>query len=146
MVRKQILQARKVKRAKALNNHKSRENPNEPVLNITYYPVFAKLKDILSYIHLLLTPDKEHQKVFKDIPLIGFRRGKSLKDILVRAKIPQSKVKEGCCGPCKKTRCQICSFVTETNTFQSTTTQKSHRIRAEKLNCEFQECGLFIYV
>ena len=65
LVRKQILEARKVKRTEALNNTKNRNNINRPVLNITYYPVFAKLKNILSSIDLLLTPDKTHQKVFK---------------------------------------------------------------------------------
>ena len=31
-------------------------------------------------IHLLLTPDNEHNKVYRDVPIIGFRRAKSLKD------------------------------------------------------------------
>ena len=42
-------------------------------------------------IHLILTPDNEHNKVFRDVPVIGFNRAKSLQDILVRAKIPQIK-------------------------------------------------------
>ena len=139
MVRKQILEARKVKRTEALNNNKNRNSIDRPVLNITYYPAFAKLKNILSAIHLLLTPDKTHQKVFKEIPIVGFRRGKSLKDILVRAKVPPLKVKQGCCGPCKKPRCQICNFIVETNTFTSTTTNKSYKIRPENLNCNSEK-------
>ena len=35
--------------------------------------------------HLLLTPDREHGKIFANVSLIGFTRGKSLKDNLVRA-------------------------------------------------------------
>ena len=38
----------------------------------------------MTRIHLLLTPDNKHNKVFRDISVIGFRRAKSLKDILVR--------------------------------------------------------------
>ena len=34
--------------------------------------------------HLLLTPDNIHNNVVKDVPIIGFRKAKSLKDILVR--------------------------------------------------------------
>ena len=136
LVRKQILQARKVTRTEALNNNNNRKSIDKPVLNITYYPVFAKLKDVLKSIHILLTPDKEHQKVFKEIPLIGFRRGKSLKDMLVRAKVPPLKSRQGSCGPCKKPRCQICNFVVDTNTFISTTTQKKYEIRSEQLNCD----------
>ena len=49
----------------------------------------------MTRIHLLLTPDNEHNKVLRDVPIIGFCRTKSLKDILVRAKISQIKNKDG---------------------------------------------------
>ena len=42
----------------------------------------------MSFLHLLLTPDPEHQKVFHKVPIIGFRRAKSLKVALVKAKVP----------------------------------------------------------
>ena len=61
----------------------------------------------MTRIHLLLTPDNEHNKVFRDISIIGFRRTKNLKDILVREKIPQIKNK-GWYGPCKEPRYEIC--------------------------------------
>ena len=47
----------------------------------------------MTRIHLLLTPDKEHNKVFSDVRIIGFRRVKSLKDILVREKYLKLKTK-----------------------------------------------------
>ena len=31
--------------------------------------------------------NRENSKVFENIPIIGFKKGKSLKDILVRAKV-----------------------------------------------------------
>ena len=48
--------------------------------------MLTKLKNILSEIHLVLTPDREYGKVFERIPIVGFRRAESLKDILVREK------------------------------------------------------------
>ena len=60
------------------------------VVNITYHPFFAQFKNKINRIQLLLTPNNEHDKVLKDVPIIGFRRAKSLKDILLRAKIPQN--------------------------------------------------------
>ena len=39
-------------------------------------------------LHILLTPNKEHKTAFPNIPIIGFRNGKSLKDFLVRATLP----------------------------------------------------------
>ena len=36
-------------------------------------------------LQILLTPNKEHKKVFPNMWIIGFQKGKSLKDFLVRA-------------------------------------------------------------
>ena len=35
--------------------------------------------NILQELHLLLAPDKEHKKVFPNVPVVGFCNGKSLK-------------------------------------------------------------------
>ena len=82
MVWKQILKARKFSRAELLNNQRKKENENKLVLNITYQTSLVQLKVIMTRIHLLLTPDNEHDKVFRDVFIIGFRRVKSY----VRAK------------------------------------------------------------
>ena len=55
--------------------------------NITYSPAFQNVRSIMEELHILLTPDKDHTKVFPDVPVAGFRNGKSLKDYLVRAKL-----------------------------------------------------------
>ena len=38
-------------------------------------------------LYILLTPNKEHKKVFPDMLVVGFWNGKSLKDYLVGAKL-----------------------------------------------------------
>ena len=48
----------------------------------------------MTRIHLL-KPDNEHNKVLKDVPILAFRRDKSLKDTAVKTKISYSKNK-GC--------------------------------------------------
>ena len=87
LVRGQILKARKFSRSEVLNKRKRVGNNSRFVFNITYHPVLSKLKNVLSEIQLLLTPDREHGKVFEKIPIVAFTRAKSLKDILVRAKV-----------------------------------------------------------
>ena len=74
--------------------------------------MLLKLKNVLSEVHLLLTPDKEHGKVFERVPMIGFKRAKSLKDILVIAKIAPLEEKKGFCRSCGGTSCKICKHVT----------------------------------
>ena len=95
--------------------------------NKFYHSSLAQLKVIMTRIHLLLTPENEHNKVFRDVPIIGFRRAKSLKDILVRAKIPQIKNK-GWCGPCKGPRCEICKHIVPTRNFTSSTNCRSKNV------------------
>ena len=54
---------------------KSETYQNKLAFNITYYPVFQNVRNILQELHIRLTPDKEHKKVFQDIPVVLFRNG-----------------------------------------------------------------------
>ena len=87
-------------------------------INIIYYPIFLELKNILSRIHFPLTSDRKHSKIFEIIPIIGFKKGKSLKDILLRVKVSSLKSEKGLCGPCNKTICEICKRNTKTHQFE----------------------------
>ena len=135
LVRQQILNARKHKRKDILNDMKDDRNDYKLVFNITYHPNFSNSKDTMLFLHLLLTPDQEHQKVFHKVPIIGFRREKSLKYILVRAKVPLGHKNEGFCGLCKKSRCEICEHIVSTDCFKSTMTQRAYFIRLPNLKC-----------
>ena len=76
-IRPKILAAHKQKRMDLLNGEKS-EKPYKLTLNITFHPAFQNLNKLLKKVHMILTCDKEHQRVFKDIPIIGFRKRKSI--------------------------------------------------------------------
>ena len=54
-------------------------------------------------LHILITLNKEHKKVFPDEPVVGLQNGKSLKDYLVRAKLSTLEG-NGRCEPCGKKR------------------------------------------
>ena len=114
---------------------KGKRNDYKLVFNISYHPNLSNLKDNMPSLHLLLRPDQEHQKVFHKVPIVGLWRLKSLKDILVRAKFPPVKKYEGFCGPCKKSRWEICEHIVSTDSFKSITTQRTYFIRPEKLKC-----------
>ena len=60
----------------------------------------------LEELQILLAPDKEHKKVFPEVPIVGFRNGKSLKDYLVRAALPKMDNTRGS-EPCGKGTCQV---------------------------------------
>ena len=90
MIRKQILRAREHSRKDLLEREKTETSETKLTFNITYYPVFQNIRNTLQELHLLLAPDKEHNKVFPDVSVVGFRNGKSLKDYLVRAALPKT--------------------------------------------------------
>ena len=83
-------------RSEAINKAEHVGNKSRFVFNITYHPVLLKLKKI----HLQLIPDRKRRKVFENFTIIGFRRAKSLKDTIVRAKVAPLEKKEGCCRSC----------------------------------------------
>ena len=91
MIRKQILRTREHSRKDLIEREKSETSQPRLTFNITYYPVFQNIKNILKELHLLLAPDKEHKKVFPNVPVVGFCIGKSLKDNLVRAALPKTR-------------------------------------------------------
>ena len=71
----------------------------------------------------------EHQKVFHKVLITSFRRVKSLKDILVRAKVPLVQKNEGF------SRCEICEYTVSTDSFKSKMTQRTYFIRQPGLKC-----------
>ena len=78
MIRKQILRAQEHPR-KNLERGKTETSEPKLTVKITYYPGFQNIGNILQELYLLLTPDKEHKKVFPNVPVVGFCNGKSLK-------------------------------------------------------------------
>ena len=97
--------------------------------------MLSKHKNVLSGIHLLLTRDREHGKIFEKVLIIGFRRAKSLKDILVRAKVAPLEKKKGCYISCGGSRCEIWKHVVTTEAFGSFSTQREYCIKTDNLNC-----------
>ena len=88
MTKKQILRAQEHSRKDLLEREKTETSEPQLTFNITYYPGFQNIRNILQELHFLLAPDKEHKKVFPDIPVVEFRNGKNLKDYLISQSSP----------------------------------------------------------
>ena len=101
----------------------------EPKLtfNITCYPVFQNVRGIMKKEHILLTPNKEHEKVFPNVSVIRFRNGKKLKDFLVRATLPILN-ESGRCEPCGKKTCLVCDSKYTATTFTTEACQETFKI------------------
>ena len=100
-------------RESLLKKVKSKADQNKLTFINTYYLVFQNVRNILQELRILLTPDKDHKKVFQDILVVGFRNGKSLKDQLVRAKLLNAEI-TGRSESCGKGKCQVCYLICDT--------------------------------
>ena len=67
-----------------------------------------------------------------------FHNGKSLKDHLVKAKLPNGE-KTGRSESCGKGNCQICEFICDTDAFSTKACAKNFKILIGALNYNFQK-------
>ena len=138
MIRKQILRAREHSRKDLLEREKTETSEPKLTFNITYYPVFQNIRNTLQELHLLLVPDKKHKKVLPDVPVVGFRNGKCLKDYLVRAALPKAN-ETGRCEPCGKKTCLVCNSIKTTTTFTMEACGEIFKIQSGPLNCNSEK-------
>ena len=103
---------------------------------MTYYPVFKDVRKILKGLHLLLTPDQAHKKVFSEVPIIGFKNAKSLKDHLVRAVLPQL-YRESRSKPFEEANhsCEVRESVKDTTKFKKAESKETFDILKGPLDC-----------
>ena len=87
---------------------------------------------------MLLAPDKEHKKVFPDVPIVGFRNGKSLKDYLVRESLPKTN-QIGRYEPCGKKTCLVCDSIRTTTTFTTEAFRETFKTQSGPLNCNSEK-------
>ena len=106
LVRTQRLKAWGESRDSYLERGNTRTSESKLTFNITYNPVFQNVRSILQELQIMLAPDKEHEKVFTEVPIVGFWSGKSIKDYLVRAALPKID-NTGGSKPCGKGTCQV---------------------------------------
>ena len=84
----------------------------------------------------MLTPDAQHCKVFPEVPIVGFKREKGLKDLLDRAKVPVKKEADGKSCSCLGKRCEVCTFSEEKNNFSNKEGSDTYKIREDlHLDC-----------
>ena len=115
----------------------SKSDQNKLAFNITYCLVFQNVRNILQELFILLTSDKEHKKVFQDIPVVVFHNGKSPKDHLVKAKLPNVEI-TGRSESYGEGNCQICELC-NTDTFSTKACAKNFKILCGALNYNFQK-------
>ena len=60
-------------RNELLEKEHNHPEENKFTFNIIYDPAFQNTKTILEELQILLASDKEHERVFHNAPIVGFR-------------------------------------------------------------------------
>ena len=100
---------------------KTKDDKRIPLV-LTYQPALNRVYENLKENSKLLLVDDEHKEVSQNKTFLSFRKAKSLKDELVRAKLPN--VGEPPLVKCTY-RCngrksyQVCNVITEGDTFEN---------------------------
>ena len=116
---------------------------------VTYHPSLNCLsriiKDSLNILHL----SREAKAVFSPGTMALFRSARKVSSYLLRAKLYPLERFVGS-WQCKKDRCEVCTNLTETDTFSRTVTGETFQINHE-LNCDGKyliyllKCKVFLW-
>ena len=116
-----IRKARSTTMEEALTPRPQNANKRVPMV-ITYHPGLSSVCAILRELQPLLQFSDKRRKAVADIPMVAFRRPKSLGDYLVHAKLrpPRSEditVPKGTVN-CSDRRCNVCEYLKIGNKFR----------------------------
>ena len=118
---------------------KARETVNRTPLVTTFSPHTPFIAEIANRNWDFLKSKERLASIFKDPPLIAYRRPKNLRDKLVFAKFTQlgrTDNQETGCKPCGKPKCSWCRVMKETTTFHGTRNNARLYKIQHKLDCQ----------
>ena len=127
----------KFKPRKKIEKSKLKEVPYE----VTYHPSLNCLHKIIRGNNYLLYMNEEVKNLFLPGHMASFRGVRKLSSYLMRAKIYPFHRKVGP-KKCAKNHCEVCDYVTDTDTFTSTVTGESFKIN-HQLNCD-DRCIIYL--
>ena len=120
--------------------HRTKVEKGVPLV-VTYHPLLKTTGKIIHDNLYLLYMNEELKHLFTPGPMVSFRSSRKISSYLVRAKLYPVERSVGSFN-CKRPRCQICTYVTETDSFTSTVTRETCKIN-HKFDCR-EKCLIYL--
>ena len=141
-VEEQIDRARRSSRDEVLAERPRKENTRVPFV-VTYHPGLPHIGGLLQKLHPVLHSSTRCKEAIPQVPMVAYRKPKSLAQYLVRARFTNAP-KENINGTlkCTSRNCQICNFLCLGDTFCSNKNGKEFKINYN-LDCN---CSNVIYL
>ena len=130
LVRGQIHRARMLDRNELFAPRQGTTRKRVPFV-VTYHPGIANIGGILKELHPLLSLSNRCKQAIQDLPMTAFRRPKSLKEYLVRAKLrplDQETEDTRIIHKCASRRCDVCNYLIVGERFSRYTTSTRYTI------------------
>ena len=127
--------ARMQTRSTALEYCEKETNTRVPFV-VTHHPSNPPLRTWLRELQPTLQSSIRMKQAVPDLPVVGERCCKSLRNLLMPSLLPFGPDREGGCGPCQRTKCVICKeHLVQTTTYSSSVTGESFSIN-NNLSCD----------
>ena len=155
-----IDKALKIPRKEAIKKVFRKTNKDRVVFSIKYDPRLPSLSKIVQKHHrTMVEEDPRLKEIFKQPPMIAYKRHRNLKDMLIRSKVPKvsnARPKRNMNGMKKCGKCTTCPYIKEGRKIKSTATNYSkdinqavdcnsentiYLIECNKSNCREQYVG-----
>ena len=114
-----IQKAKAVPRAILLKPKNKQKSNNRPVFAVTYDPRMPSIQaSQAKHWRSMVTRDQHLKEVFPEPPLTGYKRQRNLRDMLIRAKVPEKpktypqRNLKGM-SKCNKPYCRTCPYIKE---------------------------------
>ena len=130
----------RVKSLKRLDtlNYQENKNNDRVTFPITFHPNLSDLpKAVHEKYHNIILKNPKNIEIFKDPPMLTYRRPKNLRELITRATLPDKTSQPKGFSECSKHNCKIYphEIINKNLTFQSTVTKKSFKI-TQSFHCE----------
>ena len=139
-VRQQVSKALETSRAAPNQDQAGTEtlrkctNSRVPLV-VQYHPGLPDIRGILSSLQPALHQSVRLQQAIPETPLLCFKQPKSLKDMLVRARVDKRDQKFGPMKPCSGSRCELCPMLDTRKRVKSTVNGRVHQVKAKDCDC-----------
>ena len=109
---------------------------------VTFHPKLKFLQNIINKHLYLLYMNDEVKSVFTPKPIVSFRSSCKISSYLVRAKLYPTKGTVDSFR-CRSKCCEVCKYITETDTFTSSVTGETNHQFTHRLDCN-HKCLVYL--
>ena len=121
-----IREVSQMKREELLDDQRKKKDQNRVIFACNWHPSLSQLPQVLRKHFYILQNDTRLKQIFKEVPLVAFRRAKTVRNTVVRSDIREtSPNKTHGTAPCSKKCKKTCHLIYEGSTI---TNNKTGRI------------------